>query len=222
MATLSRIDLDTRADIVAELSFTPEVDVAHIGVAVDQGVVSLTGYVCSYGEKQAALKAVRRIRGVRAIADELVVRIPNHKQTADDEIARRAADILKWNSSVPPDAIRITVHDGWVNLEGEVEWQYERSAVQDQIAKLSGLVGLINNITVKNRPRSVDIRRSIELAFRRNAVIHPERIRLSVREDGTVVLDGDVDGWMERGAVEDVVWSVPGVTTVESHLTVRH
>jgi osmotically-inducible protein OsmY len=222
MTALLRTDIDIRTDILTELNFSPEVDAAHIGVAVEQGVASLTGHVSSYAEKLAAMKAVHRVRGVRAIADDIVVRLPNHKQTNDDEIARRAADILKWDAVVPAGAIRITVHDGWVNLEGEVDWQYQRAAAQNQVAKLSGLVGLINNITVRYRPPVSDIRHSIEAAFRRNTAVHPEHIRLSVRDNGTVVLDGDVTGWTERGAAEDIAWSVPGVTTVESHLIVRH
>lgn len=222
MTALLKTDTDIRTDIVTELNFTPEVDAAHIGVAVEQGVVSLTGHVSSYAEKLAAMKAVHRVRGARAIADDIVVRVPNHKQTNDDEIARRAADILKWDAVVPAGAIRITVHDGWVNLEGEVDWQYQRAAAQNQVAKLSGLVGLINNIAVRYRPPVSDVRHSIEAAFRRNTAVHPEHIRLSVRDNGTVVLDGDVTGWTERGAAEDIAWSVPGVTNVESHLTVRH
>lgn len=222
MTALSAKDADTHADIVSELEFTPEVDAVHIGVAIDQGVVTLTGHVASYSEKLAAIKAVQHVKGVRAIADEIVVRLPNHKQCDDDEIARRVADILKWDAAVPADAIRVTVHDGWVNLEGEVEWQFQRTAVQSQVTKLSGLVGLINNITVKNRPGPADIRQSIETALRRNAHVHPEQIHLSVRDNGTVVLDGDVTGWMERAAVEDTAWSVPGVTGVENCLAVRH
>lgn len=222
MAVLSKTDAEIHADILAELNFAPEVDAVHIGVTVEQGVVCLTGHVSSYAEKLAVMDAAHRVRGVRALADEIVVRLPNHKQTSDDEIARRVADILKWDAILPADTIRITVHDGWVNLEGEVDWQYQRTAVQNQLARLSGLVGLINNITVKNRPQSTDIRKSIETAFRRNAAVHPENIRLSVRENGTVVLDGDVTGWTERGAAEDIAWSVPGVTAVESHLAVRH
>lgn len=222
MTVHTRTDLDIRSDILTELNYSPEVDAAHIGVAVDQGVVGLTGHVLSYGEKLAALKAVRRIRGVRAIADEIDVRVPNHKQTADDEIARRVADILNWCAAVPANDIHITVHNGWVDLEGEVDWHYQRTAVQDQISKLSGIVGVINSITVRNRPLPSDIRRNIESAFYRNAAVHAEHIKLNVREDGTVVLDGSVDGWIDRNAVEDIVWSAPGVTAVESHLTVRH
>jgi osmotically-inducible protein OsmY len=222
MVALTRTDMDVRTDILTELRFSPDVEAEHIGVTVDKGVAILTGHVSSYAEKLSAMRAVYKIRGVRAVADEIVVRVPNHKQTADDEIARRVADILNWDSVVPANAIRITVHDGWVNLEGEVDWQYQRAAAQNEVAKLSGLVGLINNITVKNRPRSDDIRSSIESAFRRNVAIHPAHIGLKVREDGTVLLDGDVSSWAERGAAEDIAWSVPGVTAVESHLAVRH
>jgi osmotically-inducible protein OsmY len=187
---------------------------------VDQGVVTLTGHVSSYAEKLAAEQAVRRVQGVRAIAEEIEVRVPNHKKTADDEIAKRVLDILSWDSALPENAIRITVQDGWVNLEGEVDWQFQRAAAQNQVGKLSGLVGIINNITLKARPQSPQIQRHIEAAFRRNAKIAPDTVRVSVLDDGQVVLAGRVHNWTERTAAEDAAWSVPGVTFVENHLTV--
>ena len=212
-------DFDLQRDILEELNFDPQVDPAHIGVVADQGVVTLTGHVSSYAEKLAAEQAVRRVKGVRAIAEEIEVRVPNHKKTADDEIAKRVLDILNWDSALPENAIRITVQDGWVNLEGEVDWQFQRAAAQNQVGKLSGLVGIINNITLKARPQSPEIQRHIEAALRRNAKVDAAAIRVSVLADGQVVLAGRAHSWTERNAAEDAAWSVPGVTFVENHLT---
>ncbi len=212
-------DFNLQRDILEELGFDPRVDPAHIGVVADQGVVTLTGHVSSYAEKLAAEQAVRRVKGVRAIAEEIEVRVPNHKKTADDEIAKRVLDILNWDSALPENAIRITVQDGWVNLEGEVDWQFQRAAAQNQVSKLSGLVGIINNITLKARPQSPEIQHHIEAALRRNAKIDAAAIRVSVLANGQVVLAGRVHSWTERNAAEDAAWSVPGVTFVENHLT---
>ena len=203
-----------------ELSFDPEVEAAHIGVAVDKSVVTLTGHVANYAEKLAADAAVRRVRGVRALAEELEVRAPDHKKTADDEIATRAADILDWDSALPKDRIRITAHNGWIYLEGEVDWQFQRTAAQDRVAKLTGLVGVVNNITIRNQPALPDIRRHIEEAFRRNAKIDAEQIQVAVQDGGEVVLDGNVHGWTERAAAENAVWGVSGVTKLESRLNI--
>jgi osmotically-inducible protein OsmY len=203
-----------------ELSFDPEVEAAHIGVAVDKSVVTLTGHVANYAEKLAADAAVRRVRGVRALAEESEVRAPDHKKTADDEIATRAADILDWDSALPKDRIRITAHNGWIYLEGEVDWQFQRTAAQDRVAKLTGLVGVVNNITIRNQPALPDIRRHIEEAFRRNAKIDAEQIQVAVQDGGEVVLDGNVHGWTERAAAENAVWGVSGVTKLESRLNI--
>ena len=213
-------DLVLRQNILDELSFSPEVEPAHIGVVVDTGVVTLTGHVSSYGEKLAAETAVRRVKGVRAMAEELEVRVPNHKKTADDEIATRAADILSWDTTLPQDEIRITVHNGWLYLEGEVTWQFQRTTAQDRIAKLTGLVGIVNNITIRNQPMLPDIRCHIEEAFRRNAKVDSEQIRVAVHDGGKVVLEGNVHAWSERAAAENAVWGVSGVTKLESHLRI--
>jgi len=213
-------DVVLRQDILDELSFDPVVEAAHIGVVVDKGVVTLTGHVANYAEKLAADAAVRRVKGVRAVAEELEVRVPNHKKTADDEIATRAADILSWDSSLPKGRIRITVQRGWLYLEGEVDWQFQRTTAQDRVSRLTGVVGLVNNITIRNRPALPDIRRHIEEAFRRNAEIDAEQIQVAVQDGGRVVLKGNVHGWSERAAAENAVWGVSGVTKVESRLSI--
>jgi osmotically-inducible protein OsmY len=212
-------DLILRQDILDELSYDPAVEAAHIGVAVDRGIVTLSGHVANYAEKLAAEAAVRRVKGVRAVAEELEVRVPNHKKTADDEIAGRAAGILSWTSSLPKDRIQVTVHDGWLRLDGEVDWQFQRGLAQDQVSKLSGLVGIVNNITIKNQPTLPDIRQRIEKAFRRNAEIEAGQIQVAV-QGGKVTLDGNVHDWSERMAAENAVWGASGVTTLESRLRI--
>ena len=211
-------DLTLRQDILDELSFDPQLDAAHIGVVVDAGIVTLTGHVSNYAEKLAVEDAVRRVKGVRAVAEEIEVRVPNHRKTADDEIATRAADILTWDSTIPQDKIRITVNKGWIYLDGEVDWQFQRTAAQERLSKLSGLVGVVNNVTIKNQPHLADIRRHIDEAFRRNAQIDANAISIAVQEGGKVILTGDVHGWGERAAAENAVWSVCGVTRLESNL----
>ena len=121
-------DLQLRQDVVDELEYEPSIDAAHIGVAVDKGVVTLTGHVASYAEKQAAIAAVRRIKGVRAIAEEIEVRYPSDKKASDDEIAKRAIDILDWDTMVPSGSIQVMVHDGWITLTGSVDWLSEEAS----------------------------------------------------------------------------------------------
>src|SRR5512142_2807206 len=139
-------DRTLRDDIMNELDFEPRIKAAHIGVIVEKDVVTLSGHVSSYAEKLAAEDAVRRVRGVRAVATEIEIRHPSDKKIADDEIARRAVDILAWDATVPRNAIKITVNNGRVTLSGNVSWQFERKAAEDQVRKLSGVKGVINNI----------------------------------------------------------------------------
>jgi len=206
--------------LVDELHFDPQVDPAHIGVVVDQGVVTLTGHVSTYAEKLAAEAAVRRVKGVRALAEELQVRVPNHKRTADDEIATRVADIFEWDARIPKENINIAVENGWVYLDGEVAWPFQRHEAQAQVAKLTGLVGLVNNITVRSKPRLTDIRQHIEEAFQRHAAIDADAIAVSVDDGGKVTLRGTAHSWSEREAAENASWSVPGVTKLESHIRI--
>jgi osmotically-inducible protein OsmY len=162
-------DLQLRRSILDELDYEPTVDAANIGVAVKRGIVTLTGHVPSYAEKVAAERAVRRVRGVRAIAEEIEIRVPNEKRTSDDEIAKRAADILHWDTIVPKDAIEITVQHGWVTLNGTVDWNFQRSAAETDIHRLSGVAGIHNQIKIEPRLRISDLQRRIEGALKRNA-----------------------------------------------------
>ena len=213
-------DTSLRQDIIDELDFEPSVNAAHIGVAVDNGVVTLSGHVCSYAEKYAAEQAVKRVKGVRAIAQEIDVRYPNDLKTADDEIAKRALNILRWSAVVPQDTVQVKVQDGWVTLTGQVDWQFQRTAAENEIRKLSGVAGVINSITIKSHVQSVDVKRKIEDALKRSAEVEAAGIRVSLLGNGKVALDGKVHDWKERDAVSRAAWSAPGVAEVHDLMTV--
>jgi osmotically-inducible protein OsmY len=212
-------DRTLREDIMNELDFEPRVNAAHIGVIVERDVVTLSGHVGSYTEKLAAEEAARRVKGVRAIASEIEVRYPYEKKAADDEIARRAIDILGWDATVPRGAVKITVQDGRVTLSGDVTWQFERKAAEDQIRKLSGVRAIINNIRVKPSVQPSDVKARIENALKRNAEIEAKSINVAV-DGSTVSLVGTVHDWAEREAAERAAWSVLGVTSVIDRLRI--
>jgi osmotically-inducible protein OsmY len=213
-------DTSLRQDIIDELDFEPSVNAAHIGVAVDDGVVTLSGHVCSYAEKMAAERAARRVKGVHAIAQEIEVRYPSDKKTADDEIAGRALAVLRWNTVIPPDSVQIRVQDGWVTLTGEVDWQFQRIAAESQIRRLSGVAGLMNSITIKPHAQTADIKTKIEEALKRSAEVEARNIRVSRIGDTRIALEGTVHDWQEREAVTNAAWSAPGVLSVEDRLTI--
>lgn len=213
-------DISLRQDIIDELEFEPSLNAAHIGVAVNKGIVTLSGFVGSYAEKIAAEQAVRRVKDVRAIAEEIEVRYPNDKKTADDEIAGRVVSILRWSAVVPPDSIQVKVQDGWVTLSGQVDWQFQRAAAEAEIRRLSGVAGVINSVSIKARVQATDVKRKIEEALKRYAEVEAAGVRVCVLNDGKVTLDGNVHDWRERDAIKRAAWSAPGVTTVEDRLMI--
>ena len=212
-------DKQLRRNVLGALEFEPSINAANIGVAVDDGVVSLSGHVASYAEKLTAEHAVWGVDGVRAVADEIEVRYPGEKQTADDEIGKRALSILKWYAVTPPGAVKVTVQKGCIVLAGEVDWQYQRRAAEDAVRKLSGVTAVVNNIKLRPMAEVADIRKEIEDAFARHAQLEAKAIRVSVL-DGNVSLEGVVDSWSEREAAESAAWSVPGVKSVDDRLTI--
>lgn len=207
-------------DVIDELDFEPSIDSADIGVIAENGVITLTGHVPSYSQKIAAERAAWRVKGVKAIAQEIQVRFASDKKTNDDEIAQRAVNILAWNSSVPRDAIHVKVQDGWVTLTGEVSWNYQREAAETGIRRLSGVLGVSNDITLIPLAQPADIEQRIRSALKRQAEIEASRIRVSVLDNGRVSIEGEVDNWEERRAVERAAWSAPGVRMVEDHLRI--
>jgi osmotically-inducible protein OsmY len=211
-------DIALRQNILDDLEFEPSIDAAHIGVAVTDGVVTLTGYVSTYAEKVAAEHVAQRVKGTRAIAEEIEVRHPEDKKTADDQIAERALKILSWDTTIPSDSISIKVEHGWVTLAGEVEWNFERTAAKDAVMKLTGVTGVVDLLKIRPRANQVDIKSRIEDALKRNAALEADGIQIEV-SGGEVTLKGKVHAWHERGIAERAAWSTPGVTVVRDHLS---
>ena len=212
-------DLSVRDDVLEELRFDPRVNAAHIGVAVRAGVVMLSGHVGSFAEKFAAIIASRRVKGVSAIADELEVLFPEDKKTADDDIAQRAADVIRWDAMLPP-TIKLTVRHGMVMLSGKVEWFYQRVVSEENVRRLAGVTGVVNNIAVVPAASPTDVIHEIEKALKRNAEVEAKSIRVHVENGNHVILEGKVHTFSERAAIENAAWCVPGVQTVDDRLTV--
>ncbi|MFC5525370.1 BON domain-containing protein [Rhodanobacter ginsengisoli] len=207
-------------NVIDELDFEPSIDSADIGVTAERGVITLSGHVPSYTQKVAAERAAWRVKGVKAIAQEIQVRFPGDKKSNDDEIAQRAIDILAWTSSVPHDSVHVKVQNGWVTLMGEVGWNYQREAAETSIRRLSGVLGVTNDIALTPAVQSADIVERINNALKRQAEVEASRIRVFVRDGGRVSIEGEVDNWEERRAVERAAWSAPGVRMVEDHLRI--
>lgn len=214
-------DKELRQDVIDELEFEPSIDSANIGVAAENGVVTLSGHVTSYLQKVGAERAVWRVKGVKAIAQELEVRLPWDKKVNDDEIAKRALDILAWSTLVPSDSIKVLVRDGWVTLSGRVNWNYQRDAAAREVRKLTGVLGLVNNITLEPAAQKIDIRQRVMDALKRHAEIEAARINVDVDSAGSVKLSGLVDDWEERRAIERAVWSAPGVHSIEDNIRIN-
>src|SRR5271169_3889241 len=182
-------DRQLQQEVLDELDFDPSIDAAHVGVAADNGVVTLTGHVFSYAEKLAVEQAARRVKGVRAVAQEIEVRYPSDKKTADDEIAKRALSIIKWDTMIPQQAVQVTVQKGLVTLTGQVNWQYQKEAAEDAVRKLSGVTAVVNNISLKPAVIASDIKRKIEDALSRRAQIEADTIRVDVLDGNRVKLE---------------------------------
>jgi osmotically-inducible protein OsmY len=213
-------DKQLRLDIIDELDFEPSIDAADIGVAVDQAVATLTGHVRSYSDKITTLGIVETVVGVRAIADEIEVRPIGAHITADDEIAKRVANSLNWNTSVPEGKIHVTVAKGRVTLEGNVEWRFQADAAERAIGRLTGVTGINNHLKVRPSVKVSDISERIKKTLVRDAELDASGIRVAVH-DGTVTLEGKVRYLGERKSAERAAWAAPGVTNVVDHLAVQ-
>jgi len=213
-------DLRLRQDVLDELEFEPSVNAAHIGVTANHGVVTLTGFVTSYAEKTMAERAVRRVKGVKAIAEEIEVRLPSETKRADDEIAARAIDILKWQVGLPAEHIRVKVEKGVVTLTGEVDWQFQKTDADHVVHKLSGVIDVLNQIRVSSPVQAVEVKEKIEKALQRSAELEASRITVET-EGGRVILKGKIRAWYERDIAERAAWSAPGVTEVQDRMTIE-
>lgn len=213
------MDMTLRQNIIDELEFDPSIDAANIGVAVEDGIVTLTGHVSSYWEKTTAENVVKRVKGVKGIVEEIEVRLLGQKGTADDEIAKRAVNAITWNVSIPRDKVQVKVQDGWITLTGKLEWQYQKNAAFEAVRGLAGVTGVSNQIDIAPHASVSDIKKRIEDALKRDAGTEAQTIRVNVM-DGRVTLEGKVRVWSERQAAERAAWSSPGVRTVEDRISI--
>jgi osmotically-inducible protein OsmY len=221
MATVVRTDVEIQQDVLEELRWDPEVEPSDVGVEVDDGVVTLTGTVDAFIQRWAAERAALRIAGVRAVANDIVVKPPGTR--TDTDIAKDVADALESNSLVPQGRIKVMVEDGWVTLEGEVEWWRQREETEDAVRRIRGVEGVTNLIIVKPVQTDVspdEIKRGIERALVRTAELDASRIQVMV-EGGHVTLTGTVHSWAERVVAEQAAWRAPGVTSVTNRIVVR-
>jgi osmotically-inducible protein OsmY len=213
-----KTDSQLKRDVMDELAWDPAVSANAIGVAVKDGVVTLSGHLDTFAEKVAVQRAVRRVTGVRAMAIELDVKLAPQHQRSDTEIAAAAEHALRWNIVVPADRVRATVEQGWVQLTGEVDWDYQRQAAYKSVRSLTGVVGVSNEITLRQRTTPADLAQRIEDALKRQALREAHRVQVTV-ENGTVTLKGSVHSWQERDAAQGAAWSAPGVRDVVNQLT---
>jgi osmotically-inducible protein OsmY len=215
-------DQEIRRNVESELQWDAEVDAREIGVAVKNGIVTLSGSVERFARKWAAERAALRVGGVKAVANDIEVRLPATDDLSDAAIAERAAQALELDSLVPVDTVKVTVDDRWVTLRGEVDWQYQRREAERVVRALYGVRGVSNLLTIRPRsgPSPDELREKIEDALVRTAETDAERI--DVRVDGhQVVLTGTVRSWAERRAAERAAWSAPGVTEVDNQIEIR-
>ena len=212
-------DAEIRKNVEAELSFEPSINASEIGVAVKDGIVTLTGRVDSYWEKIAAEEAAARVAGVKAVANELEIRLPFSSERTDEDIARAAVNRLEWTITIPKDRIKVKVSKGWVTLEGEVDWQFQKNAAAEAVRNLVGIKGVINHIVVKERPSTAEVKAKIEEALKRSAEVDASHITVETEGD-KVILKGTVRSWFEREEAERAAWRAPGVRKVDNRIVV--
>jgi osmotically-inducible protein OsmY len=215
-----KTDDELQQDVMAELSWDPQlIDVhAQLGVAAKNGVITLSGLVDSYHKKLAAEKAAQRVKGVRVVASDIKVKLGVLGANTDSEIAEAVRSALIWNSSVNQDLIQIKVEDGWVYLDGEVDWAFQRASVEHGIEGLSSVIGITNNIKIKEKKiDAAALKTQISSAFQRNAAIDANQIRVET-SGSNVTLYGTVKSWAEKKEAERVAWSSPGVTSVDNQI----
>jgi osmotically-inducible protein OsmY len=214
-----RTDSEIKRDVEDEIRWNPDIDATDIAVTVKSAVVTLTGFVHSYSDKLQAEADAKRVAGVAGVANDIEVRLPSSDVRPDPEIARDVVTELRVQLPLSANKIKAVVKGGWVTLEGEVEWHYQRERAERAVRHVKGVLGVSDLINLKPSVSPADIKRKIEEAFKRNAEIDANRIQVK-SSDGEVVLEGTVRSWAERQEAERVAWAAPGVKKVEDHIRI--
>lgn len=214
-----RSESEIERDVREELKWDPDLDADDIAISVKDSVVTLAGFTRSYSDRLEAEQAAKRVAGVHAVANDIEVRLPAIDQRPDPDIARDAIASLKAQLPISHDKIKIVVKDGWLTLEGAVEWQYQKTTAENAVRKVKGVKGVTNVISVKPRVEPTDIQRRIQEAFKRNAEVDANRITVET-QGSEVILKGTVRSWIEREEAERVAWSAPGITRVDDRIVV--
>ena len=212
-------DSDLQLAVLAELAWQPTVVAAHIGVTAENGVVTLSGHVDSFAQKHAAQDAASRVKGVKAVAEELTVKLAFEMERDDDDIAMAALDRLSWDVSVPKDSVKVVAEKGWVTLTGEVGWHYQKEAAEHDIRPLMGVVGLSNQITIKPLVNTLNLADNIQHALHRSYFFDAETVKVAA-VDGRIRLSGSVRSWQDRQVAAQTAWAAPGAVAVENDIVV--
>ena len=217
---LDKTDTEIKTDVLSELKYDPSIKVTEIGVLVTDGIVTLTGYTTSFDEKLAAVHAVKRVAGVVAIADDIELHIPDANHRTDGEIAAAAAHKIEWATTIPKGTVEIVVRNGWIILEGEVEWWYQKNAAETVVRSISGVHGVSSSISIKPTDKIAAVGMGIEAAIERNAMLDASKIRVEI-VGSKVILHGTVRTLAQREEAERIAWAAQGVFSVEDHLAVK-
>jgi len=212
-------DTKLRHDVEKELEWDPAVDATKIGIASTEGVITLTGNVRSYSEKWNAEKIAKRVLGVKGVANEVEVVIEEGEHRDDGDIARSAITALDWNFAIPKNKLKVLVTKGWLTLEGEVEWHYQKRAAAEAVRTLRGVRGVTNDIVVRPKLQPTEVKEKIEAALKRSAEVDSKKIIVQTT-DGTVTLTGSVRSWFEREDAVNAAWAAPGVTKVVDRIAI--